>query len=154
MLGYHVHEKAIMTPLLLLTLVIYKNPTYKKLYPQFSLMAHISLCPLIPTSPASSLLKHTLVFLHFTFTAYATSTPPTSHLLPFLFGALSLSIFSDVIHPLVSKGRMEFLPLMMYSVVGTFFNLYFWFKLYFAFFIQDNRKEKNASKRNSKKKKS
>lgn len=135
MLGYHIHEKAIMTPILLSALLVFKRPEYAEMYPQFSLMAHISLCPLIPPGFGASTLKYFLIFFHNAFAKFLLSRGKGGWAdSVFLVGGIAAPLFGEVIHPLAFKGRMEFLPLMAFSVIGTLYNLYFWCKLHELYF--------------------
>ncbi|GMH64353.1 hypothetical protein TrRE_jg10675 [Triparma retinervis] len=151
MLGYHVHEKAIMTPVLLSALLVFKIPEYNVMYPQFSLMAHISLCPLIPPGLGASILKYFLVFFHHILTTNLGGGARCwwGRDTVFWGGAIAVPFFGEVVHPLAFKGRMEFLPLMAFSVTGTLYNLYFWWKLHVTYFgsgidemVQRKKKDK------------
>ena len=62
MFGYHVHEKAIMIPLLIQTLSLYHSPTDQLLYHLLNISSIISLFPLLP-GDEEWIIKGTFVFI-------------------------------------------------------------------------------------------
>ena len=137
MLGFHVHEKAIMTAIIPLTLVATTSCYSARLFIRASYLGIFALLPLLFRTE-ELLLK---VALYITWMSGSICTlesviPKTKHhenlLTAFDYTAFfimaCLLIFMEVVHPIVflPSGRLEFLPLMATSVVCGIGLLYCW----------------------------
>mmetsp|Transcript_599 Transcript_599/g.931 ORF Transcript_599/g.931 Transcript_599/m.931 type:complete len:603 (-) Transcript_599:178-1986(-) len=133
MLAYHVHEKAIMTAILPLTLLSTQSRRHAQLYLRTSALGHFGLLPLL-YQPAELGLK-TVTYVAFLaasvwalkITAEGTSSDGTgkgkSKLTNTwdragLIALLVVYVFMEIVHPLLlaSNEKLEFLPLLMTSV--------------------------------------
>lgn len=123
MLAYHVHEKAIMTAIIPLAMLIQHEPE-RRLFLSMNALGLVGLFPLL-FRPVELPLK---LLSYIGYMAYVCSSikEPTVPLLD-LLGMTMLAIlvaFVEFIHPLCIYPRMEFLPLLLTSVtcaVGLIF---------------------------------
>mmetsp|Transcript_16234 Transcript_16234/g.24722 ORF Transcript_16234/g.24722 Transcript_16234/m.24722 type:complete len:536 (+) Transcript_16234:241-1848(+) len=124
MLAYHVHEKAIMTAIIPLTLLAATSQENARLYLRISILGHFGLLPLL-FRPAELLMKVTsyVMFSYLSIRLLKDICVREKESLFKLwdyFGLFVLcvvGIFMEVAHPLFfSHGRMEFLPLLLTSI--------------------------------------
>ena len=123
MVAYHVHEKAIMTAIIPLAMLIQHEPE-RRLFLRMNALGLVGLFPLL-FRPVELPLK---LLSYIGYMAYVCSSikEPTVPLLD-LLGMTMLAIlvaFVEFIHPLCIYPRMEFLPLLLTSVtcaVGLIF---------------------------------
>jgi alpha-1,3-glucosyltransferase len=140
MLGYHVHEKAIMTAIIPLTLLATSSTYSARLFIRTSYFGIFALLPLLFRTD-ELLLKVSLCITWLTgaivsLDATMPKTKGNEHLLTifdyiaFLVMALLL-LFMEVIHPIVflPSRRFEFLPLMATSVTCGIGLLYCWMEV-------------------------
>ncbi|KAL9180745.1 hypothetical protein ACHAXT_011198 [Thalassiosira profunda] len=123
MLGYHVHEKAIMTAIIPLTLLTATHATTARFYIRLCAFGLFGLLPLL-FRPEELLLKVMLYVAWMSGAIYALERVHGHGLLqPYdkiVFAVLTCVLaFMEVIHPMLfmPSGRMEFLPLMATSVI-------------------------------------
>jgi alpha-1,3-glucosyltransferase len=115
MLSYHVHEKAIMTAIIPLTILI-QGESERRLYFRMNVFGLIGLFPLLfrPVELSFKVFSY-LAFMGFILNAY--SGLYLSKLDVWMIGLLSMLIlYSEILHPLLIHPHMEFLPLMSVSV--------------------------------------
>lgn len=135
MLGYHVHEKAVLVPMVCLALLARSRPAAAALYLHLAAVGVICLFPLL-TGLRELPLK---VFMYLSYLALswlclADVLEVQSHrrvALQIVLLAVLLFL-TDVVHPLVFTRRdgslaWPFLPLMAYSVVGAIQMCGIWF---------------------------
>jgi len=129
MLGYHVHEKAIMTAVIPLTLLATNSRHTARLYIRTCVFGLFGLLPLL-FRPEELLLKVTLYVMwmcgaiyglervHYDRHGGGRTVLTKMDMIAFATLAVVL-IFMEVVHPIVfmPSGRLEFLPLMTTSVV-------------------------------------
>jgi alpha-1,3-glucosyltransferase len=144
MLGWHVHEKAILISLLPLALLACDRVTDSTMYLFLSTTGHYSLFPLLypstltPLKLILTLLYHTLAFsilyeyhhsqqhkrrIHFH--GFFTSISSL-----YLLGFAPLFMLTQLIVPWLSGGRMEFLPLLLTSLYCSLGMCYGWWLCY------------------------
>jgi len=127
MLGYHVHEKAIMTAIIPLTLLATNTRHTARLYIRTCLFGLIGLLPLL-FRPDELLFKVVLYVAWMSGAIYgleqihhdrdgAGRTVLTKIDLISCVILSCVVIFMEVIHPIFMPGRLEFLPLMATSVL-------------------------------------
>ncbi|CAK60630.1 unnamed protein product (macronuclear) [Paramecium tetraurelia] len=121
--GYHVHEKAVMIPIIL-QFVQMKNPN---LMFMASFINGIALLPLIPTSYEQPILIILLIIFHTVFYAEYQITLNNAEKLYLYAGGLVI-FYDRFLHHLIFEGRLEFLPLITYSLYGSLFNQYWLIK--------------------------
>lgn len=124
MLGYHVHEKAILIPWMLQTLTAVNSPADASLFMLLSAAGSVSLFPLLP-GPFECAIKMilTLVYvfvaryylLHTQLNRMATWAKIALNLI--LFALMVTAVYTEMVHDWLLQGRLPFLPLMMTSVV-------------------------------------
>ena len=131
--GYHVHEKAILPPLLLLTSIEApaSNPIASDLHERvlllLSVSGHYALLPLLyqPAEWALSrllpLAYHCALLLVIQSNRRPSNKSKTggglrSWEVAYLFGFAPLELFASFVHPLLLAPRLPFLPLMLTSV--------------------------------------
>ena len=144
MLGWHVHEKAILISLLPLALLACDRVTDSTMYLFLSTTGHYSLLPLL--YPATLTPLKVLLMLLYTTLAYAVlyeyhyeqqhkrriqfhgffSWLETAYLL----GFVPLFIFASLICPWIGGGRYEFLPLLLTSLYCSVGMCYGWWLCY------------------------
>ena len=129
MLGFHVHEKAIMTAMIPCTLLAANSRHTARLYLRMCTFGLFGLLPLL-FRPDELLLKVSLYSTWMCGASYALEQVHYDHrgggrtvltnvdLLSFAILACVL-VFMEIIHPIVfmPSGRLEFLPLMATSVI-------------------------------------
>ena len=149
MLGYHVHEKAILQitiPLTMLSLDSWQNG---KLCFIFNFISNFSLLPLIPTlneTPIKLVLLLLNIIIFYTLVTkelkfaqkqnYYNKTGLTFDLFQkiYLFMSIFIQLFYSIIQPILFK-KYSFLPLMLFSVYSGIGNIYCWYKLYKTFYL-------------------
>uniref|UniRef100_A0A7S0P5N8 Alpha-1,3-glucosyltransferase n=1 Tax=Calcidiscus leptoporus TaxID=127549 RepID=A0A7S0P5N8_9EUKA len=159
LLGYHVHEKAVLPPLLILACV---PPTHAegarlhaRLMTVLSAAAHVAQLPLV-FGAAEYLASRAMVAL------YATALKPVLchrlhaicgddelRLRPFelgyVYGFLALELTCSVAHPLLVAPRLPFVPLMLTSVycaVGIHYGAFLAYQLW-AIEVEHTRDKKD-----------
>jgi alpha-1,3-glucosyltransferase len=137
MLGFHVHEKAIMTAIIPLTLLATTSCYSARLFIRTSYLGIFALLPLLFRTE-ELLLKVALCITWlsgtiFTLELAVPKTKCNENLLTLFdyvafFVMACLLLFMEVIHPIVflPSGRLEFLPLMATSVACGVGLLYCW----------------------------
>ncbi|KAL7447076.1 hypothetical protein ACHAXM_010747 [Skeletonema potamos] len=137
MLGFHVHEKAIMTAIIPLTLLATTSCYSARLFIRTSYMGIFALLPLLFRTE-ELLLKVVLCITWlsgaiFSLKSIVPKTKDSDNLLTLFdyvafFVMACLLLFMEVIHPIVflPSGRVEFLPLMATSVACGVGLLYCW----------------------------
>lgn len=125
LVGFHVHEKAILIPLLCLLPLAVIESTQAKMYSLLSCVGHYSLFPLLFTKQETP-IKVVLVLLHAAYTCCAlekrhrcTQLSPTGKL--YLLGLIPLFLYGEIFHTFLTP-RHEFLPLMatsLYCALGV-----------------------------------
>ncbi len=127
MLAYHVHEKAIMTAIIPMTYLAFTSIEGSRLFLRLSTIGHFGLLPLLFRS--NELLMKILLSLSFLALSITVldiagsgskgaQTPAINRVgdkCGLFFMGIILS-YSEVIHPLMAGGEMEFLPLMLVSI--------------------------------------
>ena len=122
MLGYHVHEKAIMTAIIPLTLLATDSPRNARLYIRICTFGLFGLLPLL-FRPEELLCKVLLYVAWMSGTIYALEQIHGALLTrvdQLTFATLTcVLLFMEIIHPIffMPSGRLEFLPLMATSVI-------------------------------------
>lgn len=122
MLGYHVHEKAIMTAIIPLTLLATESPQNARLYIRICTFGLFGLLPLL-FRPEELLCKVLLYVAWMSGTIYALEQIHGALLTrvdQLTFATLAcVLLFMEIIHPIffMPSGRLEFLPLMATSVI-------------------------------------
>jgi alpha-1,3-glucosyltransferase len=116
MVAYHVHEKAIMTAIIPLAMLIQHEPE-KRLYLRINALGLVGLFPLLfrPVELPLKLLSYTG---YMAFVYYGLDEPAIQLL--DLLGVATVGIlvvFVEFVHPLCIYPRMEFLPLLLTSVI-------------------------------------
>ncbi|XP_018496303.1 probable dolichyl pyrophosphate Glc1Man9GlcNAc2 alpha-1,3-glucosyltransferase [Galendromus occidentalis] len=119
LVGFHVHEKAILIPLLGLLPLAVRRPELSGLFVAFSATGHFSLFPLLPNEQ-ERFLKTALVLLYAFYIHKALSAlrgrPALARLSKiYLLGLAPLFLYTEIISK-VMPSRYEFLPLMGTSV--------------------------------------
>lgn len=148
MLGYHVHEKAILMVVLPMSLMCLDSPRRAGDWLSFGTLAHYSLLPLL-FRPEETLIKFSLVGFFFwasywAIQRYALSSSSDSSVSSsdastqqpwlsslnkaLLVGLLPLQICVGLIQPLLLP-RLPFLPLMCISLYCALANVWFWIRL-------------------------
>ena len=127
--GWHVHEKALIVPLLPLALLAPTSPRYAGMFAFLQAVTHVALFPLFPPGMLTP-IKIGLVLAYSAFIRYAFKPYIPQPHLAYLFGlvvVVGLSSFSPVLFP-----AYVFLPTMLVSVycaVGVVM-AYVWILLY------------------------
>jgi alpha-1,3-glucosyltransferase len=116
MLAYHVHEKAIMTAIIPLTMLVRESTETKLLYLRINALGLIGLFPVL-FRPIELPLK---VFSFVSYMTWAYHLLGEAKLAWFdWFGMTILAVvvaFLEVLHPLFVYPSMEFLPLLLISI--------------------------------------
>ena len=124
MLAYHVHEKAIMTAIIPLTLLIPLSISHARLYLRTCIFGIYGLFPLLYRVQELP-LKTCLYFLWLCMTIYVLQHhikyDQKENLVTLLdkvciFVVCCVMIFAEIVHPLHVYPKMEFLPLMITSL--------------------------------------
>ena len=144
MMGYHVHEKAILMVTIPLCLISLDSTTHAKIAFRFNMVANCSLLPLLPNMQETPiklvlLLIHSIVLyvvLHTELKIYQDANNFVQSGLGisrmqwlYLSGFAFIQMVYSVIQPMFLP-KYEFLPLMMFSVYSAFGFLYCWWKCY------------------------
>jgi alpha-1,3-glucosyltransferase len=131
MLGWHVHEKAILITIIPLTLLAVCHPacpSTQRLFCRLCGAGHFALMPLL-LGPDLVLIK-TLLWMGYLVLVWTLLGCPPTGLDWLQFSSLALTwLFCEVLHPIISNGaagRWPFLPLMATSVVCALWLLVCW----------------------------
>ena len=138
MLGYHVHEKAIMTVIIPMTILSTRTVENARLFIRTSMFGLFGLLPLLYRTE-ELLVKSALFSTWMLFAIYGLESLVfkkgkgvlLTHIDVVIIVVLScVFVFMEIIHPLVflPNGRLEFLPLMTTSVVCSIGLLFCWFQ--------------------------
>jgi alpha-1,3-glucosyltransferase len=115
MLAYHVHEKAIMTAIIPLTILI-QGEKERRLYFRMNAFGLIGLFPLLfrPVELSFKVFSY-LAFMGFILNVH--SGLYLSKIDIWIIGLLSmLVLYTEILHPIMIHPHMEFLPLLFVSV--------------------------------------
>jgi len=138
MLGYHVHEKAIMTAIIPMTLLSTRTVESARLFIRTCMFGLFGLLPLLYRTE-ELLVKSFLYLAWMLFAIYVLESlvfpKDKGTLLTYIdlviIAVLScVFIFMEIVHPVVfmPSGKLEFLPLMKTSVVCSVGLLFCWFQ--------------------------
>ena len=140
MLGYHVHEKAIMTVIMLLNMLMFDDTRKATLFLRVSFVGHLSLSPLLLEGGlATFATKYFLIGSHYVACRQLISVLCKEKLssdLPFIATGVAVVLFSDVAHPIIFPESMQFLPLMVFSVALSFCNVILWYDMHILYFSE------------------
>ncbi|KAL4504169.1 hypothetical protein ABPG72_021007 [Tetrahymena utriculariae] len=156
MLGYHVHEKAILLPLGIYQLWAIGKQSRSRFVLLFSFVSGVGLLPLLPEHSETGTKLIGLFIYHLAYWAYLKRDcyRQTSNFEDYkkygmnffakfiLFSGTVIAIYGNVIHYIIfqkSENKFEYLPLMMHSVYGGLLNLYFLFEMYLELFKSQNQ---------------
>ena len=115
MLAYHVHEKAIMTAIIPLTLLL-QDEQDKRLFLRMNALGLVGLFPLL-FRPVELPLKLVSYIGYMAFVYHRLGEPALASLDLLGMAALMIVVaFLELVYPLVLYPRMEFLPLLLVSV--------------------------------------
>ena len=125
MLAYHVHEKAIMTTIIPLTMLIQQRQE-RHLYLCVTALGLVGLFPLL-FRPTELPLK-LCTFTGYMAFAYHRLYEPTLSVLDLvgIFMLAGVVLFLEFVHPILVYPRMEFLPLLLVSVTCAVGLVYCW----------------------------
>ncbi|KAL1496741.1 hypothetical protein AB1Y20_014332 [Prymnesium parvum] len=147
--GYHVHEKAILPPLLVLSAISPPaDPTARGVHARLLLLlstaGHYALLPLLH-QPAEYTLSRALLLAYFA-AAWAALTPPSLrwHDRLYLAGFVPLELFVSFVHPLLLSPRLPFLPLLatsLYCSLGVHMSMLLAYRLWAHSSNSANRQE-------------
>lgn len=135
MFGYHVHEKAIMIPMVLQTFLIAHSPLDTLVFYILTIVGNVSLFPLLFEVP--ELMIKVMLLLSYLLFCWRNQPIKTSlpiwmkRLLVFCcIHMIILVIFTELVHPVWFKSRGEiilpFLPLLLTSVSCSFYIITAW----------------------------
>lgn len=124
--GWHVHEKAILPPLVVLSALVPGEPRSAQLHARLlvllSTTAHYSLLPLLH-QPAEYLLARVMCLLYLHLLVHAmrarlggAAVPLRPLEVAYLCGFGAIEFFCAVVHPALIAPRLEFAPLLLTSV--------------------------------------
>jgi len=128
MLAWHVHEKAIMTAIIPCTFLAFSSVDGGRLFLRLSSLGHLGLMPLI-FHPKELLVKILLNLSYFALSIFIleianaeTIKSQNIQLLEMgdkigLCVIIVVTIYTEIVHPLIFVDQMEFLPLMLVSCV-------------------------------------
>ena len=142
MLSWHVHEKAIMTALVPLTLLACSSPDHSTWFLRTHALGIFALFPLL-FRPVELLCKSFIYVTYGALAVYAfqqvhgqTSFQWNKNVDCFLYVGLALIfVYMEVLHPLLNSSY-EFLPLLLTSVYCAFGLIYFGWIQSFSYLIQ------------------
>ncbi|KAL4459455.1 hypothetical protein ABPG74_018068 [Tetrahymena malaccensis] len=151
MLGYHVHEKAILLPLGIYQLWAVGKQSRSRFVLLFSFVSGVGLLPLLPEHSETGLKLVGLFIYHLAYWAYLKRDcyRQAENLEDYkrfgmnlfakfiLFSGTLVAIYGNVLHQIIfqkSENKFEYLPLMMHSVYGGLLNMYFIFEMYLELF--------------------
>ena len=152
--GWHVHEKAILTVLIPLTLLAIANQHDARWAVFLGIVAHYSLFPLL-FKPELTLVK---ICLHALYTAVSVLLLKLIHRATFfrtveflyLAGFPVLCVYENIVHDAIGlRERLPFLPLLLTSVYCAVGVLYFWVS-YQVSFLTTNGGEMSTQKKKTK----
>jgi len=140
MFGFHVHEKAILTATVPLSLICVYDVHYAKVFFFLGTVANFSLFPLLYTTQETPikillLLIHTILSYHFLqryFYKSHTFTINTAEQ-AYLYGLIGVQLFSSA-HSFILGDKLPFLPLLLTSVYCSIGVGYAYIKLYWMLF--------------------
>ncbi|KNC87540.1 hypothetical protein SARC_00364 [Sphaeroforma arctica JP610] len=154
LLGWHVHEKAVLTGLLPVILLSTTNANLQRVLMVLSLSGTYALFPLL-YMPQEVPVKASLLLLYtgYAYMAFSTSckanaisshTTYLSHLEDaYMLGFLGLWVYTTLLHTALFGDAMEFVPLLMTSVYSALGVLYAYVCIYvdtLATCMRENRK--------------
>lgn len=132
LVGWHVHEKAILLVLIPFSLVALKDRSYLASFRPLAVAGHVSLFPLLFTTPEFPIkVAYTLAYLMTLLYTFGHLAPAPSSPRRFLLDrftllytavAIPLVLYCSLIHRVVFGDRFEFIPLMFistWSAVGV-----------------------------------
>ena len=122
--GWHVHEKAILMVLIPLALEAQRNINLSAIYANLSVIAGVSLLPLLPNR-AETLLKWAILMTGLSLDNLL--LVPSASMV--YYPALAAGFYSDFLHSIGPLATWKFLPLMLVSVVCAVLNLQSFFNL-------------------------
>uniref|UniRef100_A0A182XH06 Alpha-1,3-glucosyltransferase n=1 Tax=Anopheles quadriannulatus TaxID=34691 RepID=A0A182XH06_ANOQN len=152
--GWHVHEKAILTVLIPLSLLAIANQHDARWAVFLGIVAHYSLFPLL-FKPELTLVK---ICLHALYTAVSVLLLKLIHRATFfrtveflyLAGFPVLCVYENIVHDAIGlRERLPFLPLLLTSVYCAVGVLYFWVS-YQVSFLTTNEGEMSTEKKKTK----
>ena len=139
MLAYHVHEKAIMTAIIPLTMLLSKSvwknqaaesvTNTKRLFVRMNAIGLLGLFPLL-FRPVEATLKWLSYLAYLALICYELDYYRTAATWVDGLGTVALTgtaLFLEIVHPLVIYPQMEFLPLLCTSIVCAFGLLLCWY---------------------------
>lgn len=138
MLAYHVHEKAILTALIPLTLLVESGDrlTHNFLFWQVSLWGLLGLFPLL-FRPIELAFKLASYFGYLELASYLLTTPNRRMLQRQQLAAISVGVVIGILEFFPSHGKWEFLPLLITSIVCAHGLIGCW-ALSFYLLLQEN----------------
>ena len=153
MLGYHVHEKAIMTAIIPLTLIATTSINSARLFVRTCMFGLFGLFPLL-FRPEELLIKSflfltwmllTICGLESLLMGVSKETLLTNIDMVSMTVLSVVFVFMELIHPVIfmPNGKLEFLPLMTTSVVCSFGLFYCWMQSAVQMFRCLNSKTKH-----------
>jgi alpha-1,3-glucosyltransferase len=134
MLSYHVHEKAILTTLLPLATLIHEDVSYKRLFVRASALGLFGLWPLL-FRPIELLMKVSSYVAYMSFCDVVLQQYEEQPLLTAIdktgiFVVSGAALFLEVLHPLFVYPAMEFLPLLLTSILCAIGLILCWVQSY------------------------
>ncbi|EAR96049.2 dolichyl pyrophosphate Glc1Man9GlcNAc2 alpha-1,3-glucosyltransferase-like protein, putative (macronuclear) [Tetrahymena thermophila SB210] len=156
MLGYHVHEKAILLPLGIYQLWAIGKQSRSRFVLLFSFVSGVGLLPLLPEHSETGLKIIGLFIYHLAYWAYLRRDcyREAQNLDDYkkfgmnffakfiIFSGTIIAIYGNVLHYILflkSENKFEYLPLMIHSVYGGILNLYFIIEMYLELFRSQNQ---------------
>ncbi|XP_029028806.1 probable dolichyl pyrophosphate Glc1Man9GlcNAc2 alpha-1,3-glucosyltransferase [Betta splendens] len=148
MFGWHVHEKAILIPILPLSLLAVQSREDASIFLVLATTGHYSLFPLLFT-PAELPIKAVLmlIFTIYSFTSLRKLHSGQASLLHplevvYLLGLVAMAVICEIIFPLSPwQHRLPFLPLLATSVYCSVGTCYSFLRMY-AILVREREKPK------------
>ncbi|KAF2400775.1 Dolichyl pyrophosphate Glc1Man9GlcNAc2 alpha-1,3-glucosyltransferase [Trichodelitschia bisporula] len=142
--GWHVHEKAILLIILPFTLIALRDRRHLAAFEPVAVAGHVSLFPLLFTAQEwFGKVAYTLLWLLVFGAAFDAVAPPSTHQRRHLFDRFTvmytavagpLVLYCSLVHGLVFRERLEFLPLMFTSAYSALGVVGSWIGLLVVFF--------------------
>ncbi|TGZ84617.1 dolichyl pyrophosphate Glc1Man9GlcNAc2 alpha-1,3-glucosyltransferase [Ascodesmis nigricans] len=130
--GWHVHEKAILLVIFPFSLLALKDRRYFSAFRPLAVAGHVSLFPLLFTTPEFPIkTAYTITWLFIFLTIFDKTAPSSPSGRQFLLDrpatlfivvSIPLIVYTSLLHGLVFGNRLEFLPLMFtssYCAIGV-----------------------------------
>lgn len=132
MFGWHVHEKAILLPVIPLGLIASDNAWQRKMYILMATIGQYALFPLLFTVQETP-IKIFLLISHITFSMLLLGSKASDFTLlekAAIFWLIPVQIFTSIVHPLLlaQQAKYEFLPLLVVSVYCALVLVWLWLK--------------------------